>query len=186
MAPLTGNDFACARYCSGEREACGLAVRRWPTEGSGRRGRRRWIREMSDVQEAKNCSDHNQPPRRLPPLSAIMEGRRRLYRVARSYCQIWRSTTEMANPLIRFSPTFGQQDVVILISASVGPSTRWLFLMREREGRWTIRNEFFAVCNLAALARSKRLHPRKERQRDGDEWREYFTVVGIIGVTFTW
>ena len=26
--------------------------------------------------------------------------------VARSYCQIWRSTTEMANPLIRFFPHF--------------------------------------------------------------------------------
>ena len=62
-------------------------------------------------------------------------------------------------------------------------------MMRERETvRRTmaaIRNEFFAVCNLAALARSKRLHPRKERQRDGDGWTKYLTVVGIIRVRFT-
>ena len=60
---------------------------------------------MSDVQEAKNCSDHNQPPPASLP-TAIMEGRRRLYRVAQPYCQMWRSTTEMANPLIRFCPHF--------------------------------------------------------------------------------
>ena len=64
-------------------------------------------------------------------------------------------------------------------------------MMKEREGRRggrtmaAIRNEFFAVCNLAALARSKRLHPRKERQRDGDGWTKYLTVVGTMRVRFT-
>ena len=104
---------------------------------------------------------------------------------------MWRSTTEMANPLIRFSPHFwaaGCGDLDLRVRRSV--HTVVILDEGERETvRRTmaaIRNEFFAVCNLAALARSKRLHPRKERQRDGDEWREYFTVVGIIGVTFTW
>ena len=110
--------------------------------------------------------------RRLPPYlpSAIMEGRRRLYRVAHSYCQIWRSTTEMANPLIRFFPHFWAagcgESLVILISASVCPSTRWLFLMREREGRWRrfATNFSPSAIWLLSLARNGFIHERKGRE----------------------
>ena len=51
---------------------------------------------------ARTITNRRLPPSPLP----LWRRRRRLYRVARSYCQIWRSTTEMANPLIRFFPHF--------------------------------------------------------------------------------